>query len=98
MKIKIGRFNIPVPRSRLGRIGTGAGLIILGVIPGPPGPAAIPLGLTILTLDHARGRRWRRIIIVRAGRRWQAVKIRREMRRVEKRGASGLVNGGDAEA
>ncbi len=88
MKIRIGKYRIPVPRSRIGRVGAGIGLVILGVIPGPPGPAAIPVGLTILTLDHPRGRRWRRITIVRVGRRWQAMKAKREMRRTGKRGAS----------
>lgn len=86
MKIRIGKYRIPVPKSRTGRIGAGVVLVILGFIPGPPGPAAIPVGLTILTLDHPRGRRWRRVAIVRVGRRWQAAKIKREMRRSEKRG------------
>lgn len=98
MKIRVGRYRIPVPRSRLGRIGAGAGLVILGILPVPPGLVVIPVGLTMLTFDHARGRRWRRIVIVRAGRRWQAMKTKRAMRRVEKRGASGFAGGGDAEA
>lgn len=87
MKIRIGKYRIPVPRSRAGRVGVGIGLVILGVIPGPPGPGAIPVGLTILTLDHPRGRRWRRVVIVRIGRRWQAAKAKREMRRAQKTGA-----------
>lgn len=88
MKIKVGKYRIPVPKSRAGRIGAGVTLVILGCIPGPPGPAAIPVGLTILTLDHPRGRRWRRVTIVRVGRRWQAAKAKREMRRALKRDAS----------
>ncbi|MEP2827842.1 hypothetical protein [Parvibaculum sp.] len=88
MKIKVGKYRIPVPKSRAGRIGAGVTLVILGFIPGPPGPGAIPLGLTILTLDHPRGRRWRRVTIVWAGRRWQASKEKREMRRTAKRDAS----------
>jgi hypothetical protein len=88
MKIKVGRYRIPVPKSRTGRIGAGVVLVVLGCIPGPPGPAAIPVGLTILTLDHPRGRRWRRIVVVRAGRRWQAIQAKREMRRAMKRDAS----------
>ncbi|ABS63546.1 hypothetical protein Plav_1931 [Parvibaculum lavamentivorans DS-1] len=88
MKIKIGKYRLPVPRSRAGRLGAGIGLVILGIIPGPPGPAAIPVGLTILTLDHPRGRRWRRIVIVKVGRRWQETKVKRRMRRAAKRGAS----------
>ena len=88
MKIRIGKYRIPVPKSRTGRVGAGVVLVILGFIPGPPGPAAIPIGLTILTLDHPRGRRWRRVVIVRVGRRWQAAKVKREIRRAEKRGVS----------
>ncbi|MEQ8268848.1 MAG: hypothetical protein RH982_16760 [Parvibaculum sp.] len=88
MKIKVGKYRIPVPRSRVGRIGAGVGLIILGIVPGPPGPAAIPVGLTILTLDHPRGRRWRRLAIVRVGRRWQAARANREKRPTGGAGAS----------
>lgn len=74
MALKIGRFRMPVPRSRPGRIGAGVGLVVLGVIPGPPGPGAIPVGLTLLTMDHGPSRRWRRRLVVRLGRRWQAVR------------------------
>ncbi len=74
--LKIGRFRLPVPRSRAGRIGAGAGLIVLGIIPGPPGPGAIPVGITLLTMDHAPSRRWRRKMIVRTGRKWQSFKRR----------------------
>jgi len=87
MKIRVGKYRIPVPKSRAGRIGAGVGLVILGFIPGPPGPAAIPVGLTILTLDHPRGRRWRRVTVVRVGRRWQAIQAKRQMRRARKRDA-----------
>ena len=96
MKIRVGKYRIPVPRSRVGRIGAGVSLVILGFIPGPPGPAAIPVGLTILTLDHPRGRRWRRITIVRVGRRWQAMQAKRQMRRAGKRDA--VIGGTDPEA
>ena len=71
MALRIGRFRLPVPRSRAGRIGAGVGLVVLGIIPGPPGPGAIPVGLTLLTMDHAPSRRWRRRVVVRMGRRWQ---------------------------
>jgi hypothetical protein len=91
MRIRIGRYRVPVPKSRSGRIGTGVALVVLGFVPGPPGPAAIPVGLTILTLDHPRGRRWRRIAIVRVGRRWQAMKAKRELRRAE-RSRAGATN------
>lgn len=88
MRIRVGKYRIPVPKSRAGRIGAGVTLVILGCIPGPPGPAAIPVGLTILTLDHPRGRRWRRVTIVKVGRRWQSMQAKREMRRAQKRDAS----------
>jgi hypothetical protein len=90
MEIRLGKYRIPVPKSRAGRIGAGVTLIILGFIPGPPGPAVIPIGLTILTIDNPRGRRWRRITIVRVGRRWQGWQMNRRMRRAGagERGAS----------
>lgn len=89
MRIRFGKYRIPVPKSRTGRIGVGVTLFVLGFVPGPPGPAAIPIGLTILTLDNPRGRRWRRITIVRVGRRWQGWQAKRRMRRAEKDSASG---------
>lgn len=89
MRIRVGKYRIPVPKSRTGRMGLGTVLVLLGFVPGPPGPAAIPIGLTILTIDNPRGRRWRRITIVRVGRRWQDYQAKKRMRRAEKRGASG---------
>ncbi len=89
MRIRVGKYRIPVPKSRAGRIGTGIALMRGGLIPGPPGGVvAIPLGLTILTLDNPRGRRWRRVTIVRIGRRWQAREEKKRMLRAEMRGAS----------
>jgi hypothetical protein len=89
MRIKVGKYRIPVPKSRVGRISTGIVLILVGLIPGPPGGVvAIPVGLTILTLDNPRGRRWRRVTIVRIGRRWQAREEKKRMRRAMARGAS----------
>lgn len=52
-------------------MGVGTVLIILGVLPGPPGPGAIPIGLTMLTMDHPPSRRWRRVMLVWVGRKWQ---------------------------
>lgn len=88
MRIRVGKYRIPVPKSRTGRMGLGTVLVLLGFVPGPPGPAAIPIGLTMLTIDNPRGRRWRRITIVRVGRRWQDYQAKKRMRRAEKRGAS----------
>jgi hypothetical protein len=89
MRIRFGKYRIPVPKSRTGRVGLGTVLVLLGFVPGPPGPAAIPLGLTMLTIDYPRGRRWRRVTIVRFGRRWQVWQEKRRMRRAGGRGASG---------
>lgn len=89
MRIRFGKYRIPVPKSRTGRMGLGTVLVLLGFVPGPPGPAAIPIGLTILTIDNPRGRRWRRVTIVRVGRRWQGWQAKRRMRRGVERGASG---------
>ena len=89
MRIRFGKYRIPVPKSRTGRVGLGTVLVLLGFVPGPPGPAAIPLGLTMLTIDYPRGRRWRRVTIVRFGPRWQVWQEKRRMRRAGGRGASG---------
>lgn len=89
MRIRFGKFRIPVPESRTGRMGLGTALVLLGFVPVPPGPAAIPIGLTMLTIDNPRGRRWRRVTIVRVGRRWRDYKAKRRMRRAGERGASG---------
>lgn len=89
MRIRFGKFRIPVPKSRTGRMGLGTVLVLLGFVPGPPGPAAIPIGLTMLTIDNPRGRRWRRVTIVRVGRRWQDWRQKRRMRRAGGRDASG---------
>lgn len=88
MRIRVGRYRIPVPKSRTGRVGTGVFLLVLGVLPGSPGLVAIPLALTILTLDYPRGRRWRRIVLVRTGRRLQGFRGRRRLRRQPEGGAS----------
>ena len=70
-------------------MGLGTVLVLPGFVPGPPGPAAIPIGLAILTIDNPRGRRWRRVTIVRVGRRRQGWQQKRRMRRAGARDASG---------
>jgi hypothetical protein len=87
MRIRVGKYRIPVPKSRSGRVGTGVLILFLGVLPGSPGLVVIPLGLTILTLDYPRGRRWRRIMLVRAGRRLQSFRGRKRLPRPMKGGA-----------
>jgi hypothetical protein len=60
--VKIGRFTLPLPRSRLLRIVLGVLLMIGGLFSILPvfGLWMIPLGLLILSIDIPRVRRWRR--------------------------------------
>jgi hypothetical protein len=61
-RLVLGRFEIPVPRSKAGRIVTGTALIgggILGFLP-VLGFWMVPLGLVVLSHDLAFVRRRRR--------------------------------------
>ncbi len=61
-RLVLGRFEIPIPRSRAGRIATGTALIgggILGFLP-ILGFWMVPLGLVVLSHDLAFVRRRRR--------------------------------------
>ncbi len=60
--VRIGRFTLPLPRSRLLRIILGVFLMIGGLFSILPvfGLWMIPLGLLILSIDVPRVRRWRR--------------------------------------
>ena len=60
--VRIGRFTLPLPRSRLLRIVLGVLLMIGGLFSILPvfGLWMIPLGLLILSIDVPRVRRWRR--------------------------------------
>ncbi|RKE85005.1 MULTISPECIES: hypothetical protein [Rhizobium] len=61
-RLVLGRFEIPIPRSRAGRIATGSALIgggILGFLP-VLGFWMVPLGLVVLSHDLAFVRRRRR--------------------------------------
>jgi hypothetical protein len=65
-RLVLGRFEIPVPRSRAGRIVTGSALIgggMLGFLP-ILGFWMVPLGLVVLSHDLAFVRRRRRRIAV----------------------------------
>ncbi len=71
--IRIGKWRIPLPRSRMGRILVGVLLIIGGVFGFLPvlGFWMIPLGLAVLSYDIPAVRRWRRAFVVRTNR-WLA--------------------------
>ena len=60
--IRIGRFTLPLPRSRILRILIGVLLVICGLFGFLPilGFWMIPLGLLVLSIDIPRVRRWRR--------------------------------------
>lgn len=72
-EIRIGKWRIPLPRSRVGRIIVGILLIIGGFLGFLPvlGFWMIPLGLAVLSYDIPAVRRWRRALTVRFSR-WLA--------------------------
>ncbi|MBX9467184.1 MAG: hypothetical protein ACK4UW_09540 [Rhizobium rhizophilum] len=61
-RLVLGRFEIPVPRSRAGRIATGTALVGGGVLGFLPilGFWMVPLGLVVLSHDLSFVRRRRR--------------------------------------
>lgn len=65
-KLMLGRFRIPMPRSRLGRVTLGVLLVIGGCLGFLPilGFWMVPLGLLVLSVDLAFVRRRRRRIAV----------------------------------
>ena len=69
--VRLGRRKIPVPRTKLMRTVVGTSIVVFGVLPGLPGVAAVPVGMTILSVDYPHLRRHRRRITVWGGRRWQ---------------------------
>ena len=60
--VKLGRYRLPLPRSRLLRIAIGGLLVLFGLFGFLPvlGFWMIPVGLLILSGDIPRVRRWRR--------------------------------------
>ena len=72
-EIRIGKWRIPLPRSRVGRIIVGVLLIIGGFFGFLPvlGFWMIPLGLAVLSYDIPAVRRWRRAFTVKFNR-WLA--------------------------
>ena len=61
-RMAIGGLQVPMPRSRAGRIGVGSGLVVGGCLGFLPilGFWMVPLGLLVLSNDLSVVRRWRR--------------------------------------
>jgi hypothetical protein len=70
-KLILGRFRIPLPKSRIARLSVGSGLIFGGCLGFLPilGFWMLPLGFLILSQESAVARRWRRRLSVWWGRR-----------------------------
>jgi hypothetical protein len=70
--VRIGSRRVPLPRSRLLRIGIGSLLILGGIFSFLPilGVWMLPLGALILSVDIPRVRRWRRRFAVWFSRRY----------------------------
>jgi len=73
-RLLIAGRQLPLPRSRVGRIGIGSGLIAGGILGFLPilGFWMVPLGLLVLSNDLAVVRRWRRRLSVWWARRKRA--------------------------
>ena len=89
--VRIGSYNLPLPRSRLLRILIGVLLVIGGLFGFLPilGVWMVPLGLLILSIDIPRVRRWRRRFAVWFHRRYPKL--------AAKLNPSGPGNGADAD-
>ncbi len=67
--VQVRKFRMRVPNTASKRLWLGVGLTVIGVFPGPPGPAASLVGISILSLDNPRLRKARRKSTVWIGRR-----------------------------
>ncbi|MPZ30793.1 MAG: hypothetical protein GEV13_07310 [Rhodospirillales bacterium] len=65
--LTFGKFRLRVPRRCSVRVALGIALLVRGVLP-PAGPVLLPAALTLLSMDVARLRRWRRRLLVKLGR------------------------------
>ena len=76
--VRLGSYRLPLPRSRLLRIGIGVLLVLFGCLGFLPilGFWMIPLGLLILSGDLPRVRRWRRRFAVWFSRRYPGLAFR----------------------
>ena len=77
-RLRVGKKSLPLPGSRLPRIGLGVLLIIGGMLGFLPilGFWMIPLGLMVLAEDFPLVRRWNRRVAVATRRWWTGVKRR----------------------
>ena len=80
--LQIGRYAMPLPRTRTGRIAVGSLLLVGGVLGFLPilGFWMVPLGLAVLARDIPAVRRWHRRLIA-----WW---LRRKRRRARARAAA----------
>ncbi len=75
--IRVGKFKVRVPATRVARFRLGLGLTIVGILPVPPGPPAAAAGIMILSIDNPRIRKARRKSLVWVGRRtWAKEKLK----------------------
>jgi hypothetical protein len=70
-QIRLGKYRIPLPRSRAARIALGIALLAGGMLFFLPvlGLWMLPLGLIVLSGEFAAVRRWRRKVALWWGRR-----------------------------
>ena len=76
--VRIGRYSLPLPRSRLLRVLFGVVLVMGGLLGFLPilGFWMVPLGLIVLSIDIPRVRRWRRRFAVWFSRRYPGLAAR----------------------
>jgi hypothetical protein len=89
--VKIGKYTLPLPRSRILRIALGVVLVLGGLFGFLPilGLWMVPLGLLVLSVDIPRVRRWRRRFAVWFSRRYPQLAAKLHIR------SNGAPNGGD---
>lgn len=82
--VKLGKYKLPLPRSRILRVGIGVLLILGGFLSILPifGLWMLPLGLLVLSVDVPRVRRWRRRFAVWFARRYPRMAERLHMKSV----------------
>ena len=80
--VKLGKYKLPLPRSRILRIVIGVFLILGGIFSILPifGLWMLPLGLLVLSVDIPRVRRWRRRFAVWFARRYPRMAERLHMK------------------
>jgi hypothetical protein len=86
-KLALGAWRIPMPRSRLGRIGLGSALMVGGTLGFLPvlGFWMLPLGFIVLSNDIAFIRRRRRRLVIWWSRRKRGSKADADMKQNTRR-------------